>query len=105
MDKEQWKGSVEFIVLSLIRKKDMYGFMMINTVNKIREAYQLSEGTLYSILKRLERKGYIESYWGDETQGGRRKYYRITEEGKDLHHNKMQSWIDINNIISTLNEE
>ena len=66
---------------------------------------QLSEGTLYSILKRLERKGYIESYWGDETQGGRRKYYRITEEGKDLHHNKMQSWIDINDIISTVNEK
>lgn len=104
MDKEQWRGSVELIVLSLIKKEDMYGFMMINIVNKVTDSYELSEGTLYAILKRLERKGYIEAYWGDKTKGGRRKYYRILEEGEELYQQKMKSWSDINFIISTLNK-
>lgn len=104
MDKEQWKGSVELIVLSLINREDMYGFQMIQTVNSITDVYQLSEGTLYSILKRLEKKGFIESYWGNETQGGRRKYYTITENGRILHHQKMEGWSHIAFILSTLNK-
>ena len=41
----------------------------------------MKEPSLYTSLKRLESQGFVESYWGDETQGARRKYYRVTEEG------------------------
>jgi DNA-binding PadR family transcriptional regulator len=42
----------------------------------------LKETTLYSSYKRLEGDGCVEAYWGDESQGGRRRYYRITEKGR-----------------------
>jgi len=47
---------------------------------------------MYSSLKRLESDGCITSYWGDETQGGRRKYYSITEKGKELYVENKNNW-------------
>jgi PadR family transcriptional regulator PadR len=47
---------------------------------------------MYSSLKRLESDGHISSYWGDETQGGRRKYYRITTSGRDQYTQNQHNW-------------
>jgi DNA-binding PadR family transcriptional regulator len=47
--------------------------------------YEIKETTLFSSYKRLESAGCIVSYWGDETQGARRKYYHITKKGQDLY--------------------
>ncbi|SFM08221.1 transcriptional regulator, PadR family [Gracilibacillus orientalis] len=106
MDKEQWKGNMDLLILSLLKREDMYGFQIINRVSGISEnKYSLSEGTLYSVLKRLQRKQIINSYWGNESQGGRRKYYKITDTGKRLHEEKLFSWQAINHIIKKVNEE
>ncbi|MDX8046287.1 PadR family transcriptional regulator [Gracilibacillus sp. S3-1-1] len=106
MDKEQWKGNMDLLILSLLKHEDMYGFQIINTVSNISESkYKISEGTLYSVLKRLERKKLINSYWGNESQGGRRKYYTITDTGEHMHEEKFSSWILISEIIRKINEE
>ncbi|WP_078598388.1 PadR family transcriptional regulator [Evansella clarkii] len=106
MDREQWKGNMDLLILSILRQDDAYGFQIISKVNKLSEgSYQLSEGTLYSVLKRLERKKAISSYWGDESQGGRRKYYTITPLGVDVHQEKLNGWKQVNRIISEVNKE
>ncbi|GAA0464265.1 PadR family transcriptional regulator [Alkalibacillus silvisoli] len=106
MDREQWKGNMDLMILSILRHSDTYGFRIISKVNKLCDGdYQLSDGTLYSVLKRLERKKYIDSYWGNESHGGRRKYYTITNLGLDVHQEKLRSWKLVNKVISEVNKE
>jgi PadR family transcriptional regulator PadR len=57
---------------------------------------------MYSSLKRLEKDVYITSYWGDETQGGRRKYYRITPSGRDLYTHNKHNWEYAKRILEKL---
>ena len=80
------RGHTDTIVLGSLLKQDRYGFEIYNRIlERTGEQYELKETTLYSSYKRLERDGYIASYWGDETQGARRRYYRITDKGRDLY--------------------
>jgi len=64
----------------------------------------MKEATLYSSYKRLEADGYITSYWGDETLGSRRKYYRITESGKELYRQNKADWVKTQAILNKLLE-
>ena len=57
---------------------------------------------MYSSLKRLESDGGIASYWGDETQGGRRKYYKITEKGKRTYSENKRNWESAKRILDQL---
>jgi DNA-binding PadR family transcriptional regulator len=69
------------------------------------EQYELKETTLYSSYKRLEAEGAVISYWGDETQGARRKYYRITDTGRRLFERKMRDWKFTRKILNDLLED
>ena len=55
--------------------------------------YELKEPSLYTSLKRLEKQGHIVSYWGDESQGGRRKYYHITDSGLAAFEKALAEWL------------
>lgn len=80
------RGHTDTIVLGSLLTQDRYGFEIYNRIlERTGEQYELKETTLYSSYKRLERDGYITSYWGDETQGARRRYYRITDKGRALY--------------------
>jgi DNA-binding PadR family transcriptional regulator len=57
---------------------------------------------MYSSLKRLEADGNITSYWGDETQGGRRRYYRITKNGKQAYAENKSNWEYAKRILDNL---
>ena len=56
------------------------------------DKYIIKETTLYSAFTRLEKNGCIESFFGDETNGKRRTYYRITQEGKNYYNEKCEEW-------------
>jgi len=76
------RGHTDTIVLAMLMHADRYGLEIYNRIlARTGEQYELKVDTLYSSYKRLEKGGYITSYWGDETQGERRKYYRITDKG------------------------
>jgi DNA-binding PadR family transcriptional regulator len=73
----------ELKILSVVEINDMYGYQILKELNQ-----KILLGSLYNTLKGLERKGYIESRWGEETgQGGRRKYYKITALGEKVFNN------------------
>lgn len=97
------RGHTDTIILSLLMDGDRYGYEITKLVQeKSDQAYELHEATMYSSLKRLENDGRILAYWGDETQGGRRKYYRITERGRELHQDNKQNWNAAKQILDKL---
>jgi DNA-binding PadR family transcriptional regulator len=100
------RGHTDTIVLGSLLRRDRYGFEIYNTIlERTGEKYELKEATLYSSYKRLEKDGFITSYWGDETQGARRKYYHITDKGRALYSQNKLDWQFTLEILSNLLEE
>ena len=103
LSSDMLRGHTETIVLGILHKGDAYGFEIYNTIlERTGERYELKETTLYSSYKRLEQEGCINSYWGDETQGARRRYYRLTEKGRSAYKQNMKDWEFTRNILDDL---
>ena len=99
------RGHTDTVVLSVLSKGDNYGYEIHkNIIDRLGGEYELKEATLYSSYKRLESDGCITSYWGDETLGGRRKYYRITERGGELFRQNKTDWFRTQTILNKLLE-
>jgi len=97
------RGHTETIVLGILHRGDAYGFEIYNTIlERTGERYELKETTLYSSYKRLESEGCISSYWGDETQGARRRYYHLTDKGRITYRQNMKDWEFTRNILDGL---
>lgn len=97
------RGHIDTIILKLLSEGDKYGYEISKIINfKTGGKYEIKEATLYSSLKKLEKAQSIISYWGDETQGGRRKYYKITNEGKYILIQNILDWEFTTKIISNL---
>lgn len=104
MDKEMMKGSIDLLLLSLIEQRDLYGYEMTKVLKRLSDdTYEMSEGTLYAALKRMERKQFIESYW-QETENGRRKYYRMTKQGRQELVLKKSNWQWMNDLVKKSSE-
>ena len=87
------RGHTGTIILNVLRQGDSYGYEIYKKIIALSgNQYELKEATLYTAFRRLEYDGYILSYWGDETQGGRRKYYRITDKGKEFYEQNKKAW-------------
>lgn len=79
------RGYNDFMILFLLLDEDSYGYEISRQIKQISEGkYIMKETTLYSAFTRLEKEGYIEAYYGTETNGKRRTYYRITKEGREF---------------------
>ncbi|WP_345800161.1 PadR family transcriptional regulator [Microbacterium sp. AZCO] len=97
------RGHTDTIVLGVLRRGDRYGFEIYKTIrDAIGGDYEIKEATLYATYRRLEKDGLVESYWGDETQGGRRKYYRITDAGRSVYRSNVSAWVATRRIIDSL---
>ena len=93
INKELLKGTIPFMVLCLIAKKDLYGYQIIKCLNTLSSGvFVFKEGTLYPILHSLEKDKSISSYWQDSSVGRKRKYYSIKDEGKKLVIHKQNEW-------------
>lgn len=97
------RGHIDTIILRLLMEGDKYGYEISKLVHSGSNGeYELKEATMYSCLKRLEQEENITSYWGDETQGGRRKYYRITDKGKNTYFENKKNWEYAKRILDHL---
>lgn len=97
------RGNTDTIILKLLVGGDKYGYEITKLVHEhSAQLYELKEATMYSSLKRLEHDGHITSYWGDESQGGRRKYYRITAGGRAQYESNKQGWDSAKEILDKL---
>jgi PadR family transcriptional regulator PadR len=92
INKELMKGSTVILILTLLSQKEMYGYEMTKEIEKHSNGiFSFNEGTLYPILHTLEAEKWVESYW-DKSEGRKRKYYRITNEGKLQLKEKKAEW-------------
>ena len=97
------RGHTDTIILKLLMDGDKYGYEISKLIQTNSSGeYLLKEATMYSSLKRLEGDGNITSYWGDETQGGRRRYYRITKKGRQVYSENKDNWEYAKRILDQL---
>ena len=99
------RGHTDTIILAQLIDKDNYGYEINKSImQKTGGKYELKEATLYTAFRRLEQAGFIVSYWGDEQVGARRKYYSITDFGRDLHESLLKDWESVKEMIDNLIE-
>ncbi len=97
------RGHTDTIILSLLRSGDSYGYKINKNISDLTSGkYELKEATLYTAFKRLEESGCISSYWGDEGSGARRRYYTITNHGKEIYEKLLSEWNETRDIIEKL---
>ena len=97
------RGHTETIVLGVLSRGESYGFEIFKTIRDATGGtYEIKEATLYASYRRLLKDGLVEAYWGDETQGGRRKYYRITDAGQAVYRDNVRAWVVTRGIIDSL---
>ncbi|MFC0015829.1 MULTISPECIES: PadR family transcriptional regulator [Allobacillus] len=97
------RGHTNTIILNILSQGDSYGYDIYKKIIVLSDGkYELKEATLYTAFRRLLKDGEIESYWGDESQGGRRKYYRITEQGKQTYEQNKEEWENAKVILEQL---
>lgn len=95
------RGYNDTIILSILLESDSYGYEISKRIEKLSEGkYVIKETTLYSAFTRLEKKGYIVSYHGDETFGKRRTYYKITNHGIQFYQEKCEEWEVTKGVIN-----
>ena len=87
------RGYNDTIILYLLMEKPSYGYDISKKIKEIsEEKYIIKETTLYSAFNRLVKNEYVTSFFGDETNGKRRTYYRITDTGKKYYDEKCSEW-------------
>lgn len=99
------RGHINTIILRTLYERDKYGYEIIEEIEKKSHGqYTLKQPTLYSALKRLETQGYINAYWKtDEVSlGGRRKYYTLTDSGREITEKNQAEWEYSRTVIDNL---
>ena len=91
---------IEFMILSIVNREDSYGYEISQTVKMVAS---IKESTLYPILRKLETGGYLTTY-SQEFQGRKRKYYSITEAGRDQLEYLRKEWREYRDTIDDIVE-
>ncbi|MEW9094298.1 MAG: PadR family transcriptional regulator [Clostridiaceae bacterium] len=97
MDIQLKKGVLELCVLEILYRKDCYGYELVEQVSKVID---ISEGTIYPLLKRLQNDNYLEYYIKESSVGPPRKYYKITSIGIEHYKNQKEEWFRIFNSVT-----
>ena len=88
------KGTLSFIVLNAISKKELYGYQLIEII-KETTAIEIAEGTLYPLMNRLKQEGLATSKWVEQASGIPRKYYMLTDQGKETLEQMRSYWSEL----------
>lgn len=103
MNSQMKRGILEMCILYQFLSDDYYGY---DIMVKMKIYFpEVKDSTFYVILRRLNAEGYTEIYYGEESNGPQRKYYRITEKGKKYLEDSVESWRQIRDIVGELGIE
>lgn len=95
------RGIMEFCVLLLLNQKACYGYEMVSALDKF-SYLSITEGTLYPLLRRLQKEKKLESYWMESEGGHPRKYYKLTESGLEILNKMSLTWVDLTKELNNL---
>jgi len=93
------KGVLEICVLAVLAQKECYGYELVNEISK---RIDISEGTIYPLLRRLKDEGYVTTYLQESGEGPPRKYYRLTESGRKEEHELKEEWMRFTTAVNAL---
>lgn len=93
------KGALELCVLVLLDKKDLYGYEL---AQRISDQIEISEGTIYPLLRRLTKEMYFSTYLVESREGPSRKYYRLTDKGRTYLHELLAEWTQFTSAVNAL---
>jgi len=97
------RGNTETIILAILKGKDSYGYEIMKTIIEGGKGlFSIKDATVYTAFKRMEKEQLITSYWGDGDGSARRKYYRITDKGKEVYAQKVDEWNEINVVLNNM---
>ncbi len=97
------RGHIDTIILRTIAEKDKNSQEIIDEISSKSDGkYELKQATLYSSLKRLENDKFVKAYWKDSPDGGRRRFFNLTEKGRALMQRNLNDWTFSRAIIDTL---
>ena len=87
------RGYTDAIILRQLAQGDSYGYQINKNVSALSGgAFEMKEATLYTAFRRLENARLIRSYWGDEQSGARRRYYALTDSGREKLSADQSAW-------------
>ena len=93
IDKDLVAASATPLVLSILSEGDSYGYAIIKRVGEVSSGdLRWTDGMVYPLLHRLERRGLVEAVWGRSETGRRRKYYRLTQTGAEVLARQRNQW-------------
>ncbi len=93
LDRELKRGSAELLILSLVEARPRHGYEMSKLIESRSEgAVRFNVASLYPLLYRLEKRGWIEGRWVDKAEQRRRRYYRLTAQGKKVLRAQRSAW-------------
>ncbi len=93
------RGVLEMCVLGIISEGEVYSSDIISRLRSKTVLAGIKEGTLYPLLTRLKNAGLVEYLWRESEEGPPRKYYRISEHGKDFLHGMLITWRELNGVV------
>jgi len=85
------RGTLQYCVLSLLADDERYGFDLVRELAEV-DGMVTTEGTIYPLLSRLRRDGLVETTWQESPSGPPRRYYRLTDAGRDSLEGFVREW-------------
>ncbi len=96
LERELLKGVLPIAVLKLLRRKEMYGYDLVQELTKQSSGVlELGQSTLYPLLYNLEAQGLVEGQWQSADNGRDRKYYRLTDKGQKRLEHDLAQWMEL----------
>lgn len=103
LDRELKKGSAELLILSLVEDQPRHGYDIGTLIEtRSRGMLKFNVASLYPLLYRLEKRGWIQGRWVEKPGQRRRRYYRLTAEGKKVLAAQRNSWREFVEAISRI---
>ena len=100
LSKDLVAASATPLVLSILAEGDSYGYAIIKRVAELSGGQlQWTDGMLYPVLHRLERQDFVAAKWGESESGRKRKYYRITKQGRAQLAAQKQQWSVVDSTL------
>jgi PadR family transcriptional regulator, regulatory protein PadR len=96
------KGVLELCVLSLLAKRDWYGYEISDFLSK---KIDIADGTVYPILRKLKSDGFVETYLSEESGGPPRKYYSLTPAGRESYQTDRSDYLNFASAIESILED
>ncbi len=102
MNTQYKKGVLELCVLALLHRRDCYGYEISEILSR---RVDIADGTVYPILRKLKADGLLTTYLQEESGGPPRKYYKLTELGRETYQNDRTEYLNFAQSVRTLLEE